>query len=297
MPYCEEVSMPQTFAMTNNVEQIVNSIRSLQSQDAFIEEQVKVTGRTAGWWWAGLVASIILTFISLNNAPSLVVVTLPAALLCLIMGIIWSSRNAKCKKQDRENRRIELARTFFEVIGHDVPRRNQCAVSISFDDYRIHGQLVEKQKAGFFGSIRTFKYRDSWFSARGLLYDGNRFRLTIDQTIHRKEKAKRKYTKINERIEEQITLVLKVSAETYPNLPQLQLTPGKFNGLHITRTDVRNGMVRVRCETPQATTVKGRSGTQAWGYDNLADGATLLKLFVFVYSKLQDCRAAQAAPG
>ena len=240
---------------------------------------------------------ILVIAIGNSGAPALVVLPILTGILTLVMGIISSIQYAKWKKENIEDRRLELVTQLFAVLGRDIPRRAKCAVNVSFDDYRTHGTQVSLDKEGMFGSLKRYKYEDTWFTARGMLYDSNRFKITITQNVHRKEKAKRKYTKINERIQEEITLLLKVSPESYPNVdrlaPALQATV--FEGLQVTRMLAEGNLLRITCATPPATRLQGRYGTNASGWENLATGDTVLRLFLAVYGKLQECRATQAA--
>jgi len=293
----KESDMPQPLSLVAPVAEILAQVRSLEAHDKFVEAQMKEQGARAVWWWVGFAVSIILLIALANALPVLVFIPILAGILSLVMGIVYSVRRAKWAKENIENRRIELTGQLFTVLGRDIPHRNKCAVNVSFDDYRTHGTQVEATKAGFFGGIKQFKYEDTWFTARGLLYDGNRFKVTITQTVHRKEKAKRKYTKITERFDEEITLLLKVSPETYPNIAGLPpaLQPGMYDDLQVNRVLAQGNLVRIACATPTATRLRGRSGASESGWDNLATGDTVLKLFLVVYAKLQDCRATEAA--
>jgi len=289
--------MPQPLSQVGSVEEILTAVRSLETYDQYVEAQAKETGKKATLWWVGFAAGVILLIILANVAPILVFVPLLGGILSLVMGIVYSSRKAKWAKENMENRRLELVKQLFTVLGRDIPRRNKCAVNVSFDDYRTHGTQVEFTKSGLLGGLKQYKYEDTWLTARGLLYDGNRFKITITQNVHRKEKPKRKYTKINERFDEEITLLLKVSPDAYPDLNRLTttLTPGEYDGLRLTRVQISDGLLRVVCATPPATRLQGRYGATSEGWDSLATGDTILKLFLAVYGKLQECRATQAA--
>jgi len=290
--------MPQPFSMVSTVEEILNAVQTLRARDNYVEAQVKEQGKKAVWWWVGFALSVILLIALASSGVSyLAVIPVLTGILSLVMGIIYSARKAGWAKQDVEDRRLELVKQLFSVLGCDIPRRNKCAVNVSFDDYRTHGTQVSLEKSGWFGSLKRYKYEDVWFTARGLLCDGNRFKVTITQNVHRKEKAKRKYTKVSERFEEEVVLLLKVSPESYPNLANLEATlmPGEYDGLRVTRVLAQNGLVRITCATSPARRLQGRSGTNNSDWDNLATGDTILKLFLVVYGKLQDSRAPQAA--
>lgn len=283
--------MPNALLQTGPVEAILNSLSALEARDRTIEAEMRRCGKNMVYWFVGFGVSLILLMISF--------VLLLVTIGCLIGGIYWAKQRSNWAKQDMENRRLALAHHFFAMIGKDVPRKAKCGINLDFDGYRVHGKLLAEEKGGWQNPISRFKYEDTWFTARGLLYDGNRFRISITQTVNRKEKRKRKYTKVNERITEEVTLLLRVSAESYPGCAQLAqlLHTGEVNGLRITRAEVHKGMVRVACETSPGLQVSDRSGTRTIGQDTLANGDTLLRLFLYVYALLQQCRPQQAATG
>jgi hypothetical protein len=288
--------MPITFTQTGRVEDILNGLRELQQRDDLIEEQVRVCGKQAGKFGWGCGVSFLLCFLAIL-LPFIAILTVPAVVACLVGIIYWGVQRSKWAKQDMEDRRLALALQFFEVLGRDVPKKARCALEVNFDGYQNHGQLVEQQGGGWMNPVRTLKYADTWFTARGTLHDGNQFRIAVEQSVRRKEKRKRKYTKVNERIAEEVVLTLKISPESYPNHQKLaqMLTTGGMEGLRVTRAQVENGVARVVGETSLFVRNTGRAGAQTTtGDQHLATGDTLLRLFLYVYDKLQQCRAEQA---
>lgn len=290
--------MAQPANLFGSLDTILQSLRRLQSYDKFVEGEVATCNKIIGGWATGFGVSLALIIIlAIVGAVAISGLLLIVCLPCLVMLIIWGVKRAKWAKEDMENRRIELALRFFSVLGQDMPAKAKCAVQISFDPYQQHGQLVNQQ-GGAFASQRQKKYVDTWFNAKGSLCDATNFKIKIEQTVNRKEKPKRKYTKVRERIEEEITLVLRVAPESYPNWMALQATllPCVLNGVQVRRVQVRDGIVRVIGVTGMQETNVGRYGRNVVGDTNLANGDCLLGLFVYVYSQLQACRAQGATP-
>jgi hypothetical protein len=291
--------MPLAFSQTGTVDEILNGLRDLQKRDDLIEAQARLCGKKATRWGIGLGVCFVLGIISLVlSLLPLFGVVFVVGIACLICMIYWIVQSSRWSAQDMEDRRLALALKFFEVLGRDVPKKAKCAVDINFDGYLQHGQLLEQQGGGWLNPITVKKFADTWFTARGRLSDGNQFRVSIEQVVRRKEKRKRKYTKVNERIVEEVTLALKISPESYPNWQQLAqtLTTGGVDGsLNVTRVQALDGIARIVGEMPMMVSNKGRYGTQTSGENHLATGDTLLRLFLYVYDKLQRCQAEQAA--
>ncbi len=291
--------MAQPANLFGPLDSVILELRRLQSYDKYVESELATCNTFMGRWGAGFGVSVALMIVLfIIEQPTLAIllacfITLP----CLVMLIIWGVKRAKWAKEDMENRRVELALRFFSVIGQDISRKAKCAVHISFDPYQKHGQLVN-QSGGTFSSFRQKKYVDTWFNAKGSLCDATNFKVKIEQTINCKEKQKRKYTKVRERIDEEITLVLRIAPESYPNWPQLQQTllPCALNGVQVRRVQVRDGIVRIIGVTGMQEKHTGRYGSNVTGETNLASGDALLGMFIYVYSQLQTCRAPGATP-
>jgi hypothetical protein len=299
--------MPElnAFSQTGPVAEILSALRTLQARDDYIETEAKRCGGIATRWWLGCGGAALIAFLCIFLAAAIAILGIPlliiaviAMVVCIIRGAKWSSLCGQWKRQDMEDRRIALACRFLEVIGQDIPSKANCSIAINFDGYQKHGMLVSDQRGREIYPIRLMKYEDFWFGASGKLHDGNRFRVAIEQIVRRKEKRKPKYTKAQERITEKVTLVLRVAPTSYPNWQQLEQTlqPGMADGLQVLRTDVRESVLRVVGVTPECVKRTGRVNSVT-GEEHLATGDTLLRLFTYVYDKLQHCRPQATGQG
>lgn len=284
--------MPTGINITGTIEQHLDNIHNIERQDKLIEEQASKTQKQMMLWIMGAVAAFLLMIFAGAQVTAVMVMSIIILVTCAVMAIITGIMWSGLKKQDIEDRRLQLPLKFLGVIGRDIEKITPVTLNVDFQGYKVHGKLLEENKGGMLNPISTFKYADSWFSTRGKLADGNRFNVSIKQNVKRKEKRKRKYTKINERIDEDITLVLRISATRYPNWQQLNqyLSPGVHDGLQITRLHVAEGGLRLVCTTPETVNMQGRGGSNTTMGNNLADGDTLLRLFLYVYNQLEKCR-------
>ena len=184
--------------------------------------------------------------------------------------------------KDIEDRRYEIGKTLFTMLGKDVPPKGKCALTVSFQTYQKHGELLEKT-GGWASSIKQFSYADNWFNARGTLYDGNVFQLAIKQSVKRKEKHKRKRTKVNEKFTEDAVLTLDLNAESYPKFAQAK-------DMIDTTKPAANLQIKNVTQNGQRLKVTATTGRQTQT-DALVTGDSVLGLFVHVYTCLRACRA------
>ena len=279
--------MATPLVVSGPIPTILSAIERLQRYDAAVEEKLAFfTKMTVGFWIGTAVFFILTVFFSIHL---LVVLLVP----CLGVAIFSTVRRSYFAGEDIENRRLSGPQHFLEILGNDVPRKGKCTLSLNFDGYLKHGKLVSK--SGSFLTGTQAMYQDNWLSAKGILCDGSVFRFGIDQYVSRKERKKRKYTKVAERKLEKLNLSLKVSPDAYPEWQQLAtlLQPGPVNSLQVTRVNVANNTIRVTAVTPPFRKVTGRTGTQVSGSEVLTDGDMMLQLFVYVYAQLQQCMGKQ----
>lgn len=291
-----------TLTATGPVAGLLQRLSQAQIHDQRVEAEMARLKKLMGWSGVALgvgIALLVIGGIAFKHMP------VPYGLLCValavggIVGLIVNGiRRSRQARQNLENRRLSAPMRFLEVIGADIPAKANCSLTLSFEDYRKHGKLLDEEKGRSSGCPTSqMKYADEWLDTRGRLHDGNVFRLRVGQVIRRKEKRKPKYTKYVEQVVERIVLSLRISAETYPNWAQLaqSLQPATFENFVITRVAVNEGVLRVTALTPPLIRRGGRGVEQVLNPTALTSEDTLLRLFMVVYEKLRECRPAGAA--
>jgi hypothetical protein len=274
----------QVFAARGTKDALRASLDELARQDKIIEAKIKQANLYVTI--AAIPAALVFFAIFVGLSPVVFIIFL----VPLIPAIVY---RVTLGRQDLEDRRIEAGREFFHVLGQDIPSQTQCAVDIDFQGYRKHGTLTDKKAEGFLGSTRQFSYSDSWFAASGKLHDGNSFKVEIEQSIKRKEKSKRKYTKVNEAIRETVKLSLRIDPATYPRyngLPSFLASGVSTGDMRIAKADLVDSTLRLSAITPLYRITSGRTGKSETGKENLVSSKKLIALFLYVYRQLQRCR-------
>ena len=152
------------------------------------------------------------------------------------------------------------------------------------------------------GRVNFSEHEDRWLSLEGRMQDGSVFKLAVTQTGKRKAKPKRKYTKIQDRVQEEISLVMRVSPEQYPHLERLQaaLHPERLQThalLALKGLAVEGPLLRLRAETGQRSRLTGRYGAQEAGQEQGMTAGKIISLLAFLFAGLSHCRAdAPPAP-
>lgn len=248
----------------------------------------------AKWGIGGSIVGFIVGFIAAGKVPSL---GGPLVLLSLVALIVFLVCYIRCGRRDFEDRKRDIARQFFAVLAQDIPRKARCRVWLNDDGYLKHGQ-VSDETGGFFSDVKTASYEDPWGLLAGRLHDGSSFKVTITHLVKRKSKSKRKYTKIQERHREKVSVALRLDESTYPGLAQLpaQLQGSSVDGMNIIRAEVVGNVLRVAAITGVVTRFHGRSGWGDFDVQGLVTGQRLLDLLVFIYSKLATLREGSVQP-
>lgn len=161
-------------------------------------------------WIAALLGGIVLGFAGIVAH----VLLLPAALLGFLF-VLFLFLALGQRGQDLDDRKLGAVIRLLKVLGADIPRTERVAVRVDFRDYRRGGQL--QRQGGAFGP-RVLDYQHGWLELRARLADGSRVRIAVTELVKRKEKPKRKYTKVRLRAESVVSLSVRL-AKTYGASP------------------------------------------------------------------------------
>jgi hypothetical protein len=268
--------MPKLYQQNAPTSVIVKELEELFARDKIVERWIKI--------YIGILIFAILTFIGgIINFPYLV----PVAIVILIFSIVQLVRY---RRKDLEDRKLLTGLKLAQIIGVDLKKNSSLQLAISFEDYLKHGRALR-------GTSQLGKFFDTWFQAHGRLADNTVFDISVHQKVSRKERRKRKYTKVKEAFQEIVSLQLKPVAEDFPKLEQFpqairqqqQEAGRKMLPFDISRAEVRNGTVRLAAVTARYMKTSGRSN-QETGKENLIDGDRLLMLLLATYAALRRCK-------
>ena len=262
---------------------IVKELEELFARDKMVERWIKI--------YIGILILGILTFFAGvvfgdlvgGSAQNLI----PIGIVIFIFSIVQLVRY---NRKNLEDRKLLTGLRLARIIGVDLKKNTPLQIAISFENYLKHGRALK-------GNSQWGKFFDTWFQAHGRLADNTVFDISVSQKVTRKERRKRKYTKVKEAIQEIVSLQLKPVGEDFPKLDQFpqvirqqqQEAGRKMLPFDISRAEVRNGTVRLAAVTAHYMKTSGRSN-QETGKENLIDGDRLLMLLLATYAALHRCK-------
>ncbi len=214
----------------------------------------------------------------------------------LILAVWAGVRKAGHARLNLEDRRYQIVAGVVRHLSCDMPPETPWRVRVDFNDYQQREYLKERT-GGSFSSVSSAKYAIPWLRLDGTLVDGNKFRVTAVMTVKRKEKHKRKYTRVKEVFREQVTLNLRIKEQRYVGLERLgELIKGGPvpSQAAISSVSREGNRVTVTAETRPHVRLKGRRGTTgARVQENLADQHVILHLFLACYHALGQCSSVK----
>lgn len=206
--------------------------------------------------------------------PPLVVVA-----VALIAGaVVFGVKRSREKTFDLDDHKLQTALRVLKVLRTDIPAQEVVTLKLDFRDYRVGGRQVSKE-GGWFSSIRVYDYEHAWFDLDARLADGNVVSIAVRQEITRKEKSKRKYTKVRERVSSDVLLGMKLREGAAEDV-RARLA-GAPPGLAVRRLDGQGAHLRVALTGGEALTQKGRYGSSTTGQPLGAEA--LLGALLWVY--------------
>lgn len=272
-------------------DQIRHDMDSIARADAESEQLQSKYGKRVAFSVFGLMLSIMGTFLAFAMGGPIAGVPMIFVLIAALSSLLYSGMHlASSSKSNVENRRHEIPRQLVKFLSADMPASATCDVFVDFGNYLQPRFLRETEGSGIFGAITVRNYEVPWFTLKGSLLDGTKFRLSATMQVKRKEKRKRKRTKVTETFSETVQLTLLVKPTRYQKLEripaQFKLLPNKSNYQPI-EVQVTDRQIRVTARTkPQGS--MAASGSQT-SQSQLGDHRSMLHLFLACYHGLAEC--------
>lgn len=205
-------------------------------------------------------------------------------------GIVASLKARRENRFDIDDSKLALLRRFLEVAKVDVPKASPVTIEVDFRGYKDGGTVVGKE-GRLFSSTKTTRYRHDWLTLAGSFADGNRFRLQVTDRVTRKEKSKRKYTKVRESRRSRVRLLLSVKerwgGESGAAAAAAVLRAGPHNTAQVS---ARGRVLVADWNTRPTRTLEGRNGTTQTGDGAPVNADDLLASLVWTYDALRRSR-------
>jgi hypothetical protein len=189
---------------------------------------------------------------------------------------VWLRKYSHHQKTDIENKRYELAAELLRYLGADIKPETEVDLRIDFHSHLTPG--FQTEKVGY-----SSKYELPWLNMAGKFADGNRFEFAAELNVKRKEKPKRKYTKVKEDASQDLTLELALrnpppDAALFNHLANIPPPP-----LDRYRAQVREGKLILKGSTSTRRTTTGRHGSTNTTNGAMAEREEFLRLFLTAY--------------
>lgn len=272
----------------------------IQQELSELKDLDKAAEKDQKFWLTIGVAAIVIGIFSLIGTFA---AGMPALLVGVALGVGGAIAGFAMKavrgRFNVDDRRYTLVWELARYLGTDMAPDSPLDVTIDFNSYQNRRYLTDQTGGGMFSSTSASSYCLPWLTLKGALADGSRFRLAVTQVVKRKERRKRKYTKVKEAFREKISLALLVKAKRYANLERIeglmdgaQLPPG----IQLRRVSGSGNRVTVHALTDCHRRVKGRGGyAQSKDADRRTSSHhTMLGLFLACYHCLAQCRRRKA---
>ena len=239
------------YTANDTCDRVIEELTVLRELDKATERQRSSLAFRGGF---AIAAAVLFFFLAIPTVGITLVVAIPA----LIYAIVQLSARAQLFNYDVADRFYLAPINALTKLKVDIPPGQPVDVKIDFNQYNQPKYELSSESGGMFSSIKRGKYEIMWFELSGCLMEGTKFRIRVSQNIKRKEKSKKKGTKITESLREKYNLMLIPAADRYSDLSAfpnaLLLTKqnyGFFRGMVVPtpNAEVRDGRVIVQSMT------------------------------------------------
>lgn len=264
------------YVWEGRAEHLLALITRANSEDDTAE---KLQKRWVGVGCGGLIL-VVLAFIAAANGEKSSLFVLPVVALALTVLAFVKARGHG--QHDLDDRKLASARRVVSVLRADVPSTWPLGLEVDFRAYEQGGTVLEKTGGRF--SARSAKYAHEWLVLRANLADGSSVVASLSDKVSRKEKPKRKRTKVAETFATRTSVTLRLgkgrgSAEAVVGRLRGTSPPG---GCTVLSLEARGRLLSAVVRAPVGRRVTNRSTTET-NMDRLASGDTLLQTLSWLY--------------
>jgi hypothetical protein len=265
--------------------------------DTDAEKKTLRWGCSAGIAFLLFIASIPLT-INLSEKELSLFWLLPILVAAAV--VVCIVRAVRASRYNLDNRKLETVRRFLQIVRVDTPKEAPLAIDVDFRGYQKGGTLrSEPPKKLFNSKPREYDYSHPWLKIEGALADGTAYSFAVVDRVKRREKPKRKYTKVREAIRSRVVFLLWPKGSRHPAaatmlVPALEEIPLPAPLIR-KRLAFRAGRLQAVLELPQAIRVNARRSGVEPDPSLLLGGDTLLGILMWGYAGLGRANRTNAA--
>lgn len=276
--------------------ELIGQIEALMAQDSQGDaERVAQQKRVTQMVMPGCIF-VFLSFGALFVFPWAAIVTVPIAIAMFVMGFRRQKALGQMEAQDLDRPRLEMVRLLLQTLAPDLSPKKPVSITIRHGDTTKAGQTTgETREGNLLSGCYVSEYTDNWLTFGGRLNDGSVFRLMVTRNVKRKRKPKRKYSKITDRAQEKVVLLVRLPSVAYPNLatvpPELDAAKlARRAGLTVSQCAFQNGSLRLTAITGVHLRQTLRYSSPESGQSNVVDTPKLISVFAYLFSGLSHHR-------
>lgn len=255
--------------------------------------------------WGGLGCSTgclgilvgIVSFVVLDEVGRLGFAVMGGAAALIGVAIYAGIQHSRWEAKDLDNERLALVRELLVRLSPDFSDKKPLELTLRHGDpFQWGAPPHPPPPKGAPDDSRE----DTWLELKGRMTDSSLFVFSVTESVKRKSKAKRKYTKIKDRSTCDLSLVLRVPEELYPAaelLEALNSQPlARLPGLRLHAIRVENAVVRAKFETAPLVRTKGRGGSlSVTNEQHKLDIEKLIATFALIYGGLSHARGPEGS--
>jgi hypothetical protein len=248
-----------------------------------------------GWLMAG---AFILTFAFFFGAMvTQAVVAFVAAGISFVGILALGVLRGLAGASDVDDPKLHAVRHPLSVLAPEIKEARKVAVWIDFGSYEKTKPVFND--TGFFNSSGQKIYKKpEWLRLRFSLLDGTAVRVTASTTVKRKQKAKRKYVKIKDKVTDELTVQLKAPPGRTLRAEDANQLAARFKaqtGIHVTGCRIKPRVCEMRFRAGPGVRVRGRYGWQQNGLEKLLTGFKVLDALIYAYNATAVAASDKAA--
>jgi len=293
----------QITTLTGPAAELLQTLAQVRGADAVADTERAQTSKRGGLLTGVGCVSIFGSFFLLGFLLPVALTGFAVGIALLVGGFVHLRRAGKLAELDLDNERLAVVSELLDLLRPDLSDKKPITLTLAHGPAATWAPATNVRTEGGWlgGKTHYAEHEDTWLRLGGRLQDGSLFRLSVTESLKRKSKPKRKYTKITDRSREKVALSLRVSPAFYPHLDRLQarLLPERLlagAGLTASQCLVSGPTVRVQAVTGLNTRQVLRYSQPQTGQENRINSAKLIGLLAFVFAGLSHCRMDAAAP-
>lgn len=267
----------------------------LHIADKRAERQKSLYGKLAVGFFLG---AFILVFV---GAALEQLYVLPFAMLCFLAFVGSLIARGIAGAADIDDLKLDVAETLCRAVVPDLKKRAPVGLSIDFRGYDKGKPASDTTR--FWSSTGVKTFIKPWLRMNMTLLDGTRVLIEAETHCKRKQKSKRKYTKMKDRVIDQLTLTFRPPADRALDSEQASAITKRVSvaghgssrasglrsnlGLDLVSCRIKPRVAVMCFRTLPSLRVRGRGGWNGSRLEMLLDGRKALAAFILSYRSMK----------